>query len=82
MRRTLRWVLLAVALAGLVYGLAFERRTVVPITADPAVAVAETVDALTFVEGTTFDAYILRDGKLSDARSLVPAFAQVKDCKT
>ncbi len=40
------------------------------------------IDGLGFIEGATTDAYILRDGRLLDAYSLKPPFAQVKDCKT
>ena len=66
------------ALGGLVYGFTAETREVKPIAGDET----QQIDALDFVEGTTQDAYFLRGGKLNDTYSLVPEFAQVKDCKT
>jgi len=78
MKLTIRLAILLLALAGLVYGFTAEMRDVRPIGADDV----QEVDALEFVLGTTQDAYFLRDGKLNDTYSLVPAFAQVKDCKT
>jgi hypothetical protein len=79
MRLALRLAILVLALGGLVYGVLGERRELRPLR---DAAASQEIDALAFVEGMTQDAYILRDGALYDAYSLVPEFAQVKDCKT
>jgi hypothetical protein len=80
MRVLLRWAILVVAVAGLVYGFLMERRTIMRVSAEPQVE--REVNALEFIEDATVDGYIRRDGQLADLYSLKPAFAQVKDCAT
>jgi hypothetical protein len=79
MRQAIRLAIAILALGGIAYGLTAERREVSPVREAEA---GQEVDGLEFTEGVTQDAYFLRDGRLSDAYSLVPAFAQVRDCKT
>jgi len=80
MRLILRWTVLVLAVAGLVYGLFAESWTVMKVSADPQVE--REVNGLEFIADATVDGYILRDGSLADLYSLKPAFAQVKDCAT
>jgi hypothetical protein len=40
------------------------------------------VDACGFIEGATYEAFMLKDGRLHDAYGLAPESASVKDCKT
>jgi len=80
MRLILRWTVLVVVVAGLVYGLFFESRDVMKVSAEPEVD--RTVNGLEFIEDATVDGYILRKERLADLYSLKPAFAQVKDCAT
>jgi hypothetical protein len=83
MRLVLRWAILLLTLGGLAYGLLAESRTVHSLRENPAPEkAAEEVDGIDFIDGSTYDRFVLHEGVLCDALSLQPEFAQVKDCKT
>ena len=44
--------------------------------------VSKPVDARGFIEGATYEAFMLKDGRLHDAYGLAPESASIKDCKT
>ena len=73
-----RLLLVVVSLAGLGYGLRWERHKVAPLDdASP-----QYISGLQFVDGTTFDKYGRWSGEVYDLKSLSPLAASERDCKT
>ena len=76
--KAVRVLLLLAALALLAWGLLWESHSVLPLDG----SAGRTVSGRGFVEGTTYDGFLRRDGRLYDTLSLQPEAAQSKDCKT
>ena len=77
-RKALRIILLAAVAAILAYGLFFERHAVLGLLGGPA----KDLSGAELTEAATRDGLLIHDGQLSDAKSLSPALAEEKDCKT
>ena len=76
--KVMRVLFLLACLALLIYGAAWEIHRVYALDDGQA----EEVSGSAFTEGTAYDSYLLKDGRLYDVRSLQPESAQVRDCKT
>jgi hypothetical protein len=76
--KVVRLVLLLAALGLLAWGLAVESHRVLALDG----ASERRVTGRDFTEGTTYDAFLRKDGRLYEVRSLQPEAAQSKDCKT
>ncbi|HOX08234.1 MAG TPA: hypothetical protein PK280_17705 [Planctomycetota bacterium] len=77
--RLLRLLFLALSLSLLAWGAFRELHRVWKLDA-PASSTA--VNGPDFTAGATYEAFMLRDGRLYDARGLAPESASIKDCKT
>jgi hypothetical protein len=73
-----RWLFLTASLSLLAYALHWERHEVLRFDDGPA----QHLTGPAFVEGTTYDGFGLRLGRLYDAYSLSPLAASLRDCKT
>lgn len=78
MNRAMRILVVLIGLSLLTWGLWRERHPVWSFGQDEP----KPTSGLKFVEGTTYDGFVLKDGRLYDAYSLSPGTAQQKDCKT
>ena len=77
-RKALRIILLAAVAAILAYGLFLERHAVLGLLGGPA----KDLSGAELTEAATRDGLMLSDGQLWDSKSLSPALADEKDCKT
>ena len=77
-RKTLRIVLLAAVAAILAYGLFIERHAVLGLLGGPP----RDLSGAELTEAATRDGLMIHDGRLCDSKSLSPALAEEKDCKT
>ncbi len=73
-----RLLLVAACMGVLAYGIFFEHHVVASLTTGES----ESIAGPAFVEGSSYDGYVRRDGRLYDAYSLQPEAVSVKDCKT
>jgi hypothetical protein len=76
--KLLRVAFLAGALVLLAWGVFRELHQVWKLDSDNSTAVG----GPGFTEGATYEAFMLRDGRLYDAKGLAPESANIKDCKT
>lgn len=77
-RKWLRIALLAAVAAILAYGLFLERHAVFGLLGGPA----RDISGAELTEAATRDGLMIQAGRLSDSKSLSPALADEKDCKT
>ena len=76
--KLLRLSFLLAALTVLAWGAFRELHRVWKLDSDNSVAVY----GPGFTEGATYEAFMLKDGRLYDAYGLAPESASIKDCKT
>ena len=76
--KVLRIAFLLAALAILAAGLFRNSHKVSSLAGGPP----QSVSGPAFTEGTTYDAFVRKDGRVYDAQSLVPEAAQEKECST
>lgn len=74
-----RWLLIAMCVLLLAYGIFAERHRITPFSEGEA---AKDIGGPAFTEGCTYDAFLAKEGKLYDIYSLEPGRAGEKDCKT
>jgi hypothetical protein len=76
--KLVRVLFLAAALMLLAWGVFRELHRVWKLDSPNSTA----VDGPGFTEGATYEAFMLKDGRLYDAYGLAPESASIKDCKT